>query len=206
MKVARERKSSVLASNAVHHRVDSWTGLVTLAVILGANFMTNAQWLDSIGGLIISLLVIKAGWGNTFSSLYELADKSIDEEVKKSVRRQVHKSLAEVSSGEEVVLRDVAGIKSGQNYLVDLELAVPKLWTVADVREIEDAVRTRVGGKVRGVRKVRVRFVPKEDDAQDLTEFIPADVSPKSSPEPEEENGDTHNHGNGNGHGHPKSH
>ena len=38
MKVARERKSSVLASNAVHHRVDSLTGIVTLFAILGANF------------------------------------------------------------------------------------------------------------------------------------------------------------------------
>ncbi|KAH8894757.1 hypothetical protein GQ53DRAFT_642428 [Thozetella sp. PMI_491] len=206
MKVARERKSSVLASNAIHHRVDSWTGIVTLAVILGANFMTNAQWLDSVGGLIISLLVIKAGWGNTISSLYELADKSIDDDVKRSVRKQVQKSLEEVSSGSEVELRDVSGIKSGQNYLVDLELAVPNLWTVSDVREVEDAVRTRVGGKVRGVRKVRVRIVPKEEDSEHFDEFIPGDVSPKSSPEPEDEHGEAHNHSNGNGHGHPKSH
>ena len=80
MKVARERKSSVLASNAVHHRVDSLTGIVTLFAILGANFLQNAAWLDPVGGLLISLLVIKAGWGNTISALYELADKGIDEE------------------------------------------------------------------------------------------------------------------------------
>ncbi len=212
MKVARERKSSVLASNAVHHRVDSWTGIVTLAVILGANFMANAQWLDSVGGLIISLLVIRAGWGNTLSSLYELADKSIDDEVKASVRKQVHKGLAGVSSADQVELRDVSGVKSGQNYLVDLELAVPSLWTVADVREVEDAVRTRVGGKVRGVKRVRVRFVGKEDaPAEQFDEFIPGSVSQKSSPEPEEDNNNNNNnnnnnqdHTNGNG-THPKS-
>lgn len=194
MKVARERKSSVLASNAVHHRVDSLTGIVTLLAILGANFLRDATWLDPVGGLFISLLVIRAGWGNTLSSLYELADRSIDDEVMDAVRRQAGKSLEGVSEGHEVEVRDVSGVKSGQNYLVDLELAVPAMWTVEDVRGVEDAVRTRVGGKVRGVRRVRVRFVPREA-APDrrFAEFIPGDVSPKTSPEPEEdENGPDH--------------
>jgi len=201
MKVARERKSSVLASNAVHHRVDSLTGVVTLLVILGANFIKDASWLDPVGGLFISLLVIKAGWGNTLAALYELADRGLDDEVKKSVRKQVARGLEAVSEKHEIELRDVSGVKSGQNYLVDLEMAVPKTWTVEDVREVEDAVRTQVGAKVRGVRRVRVRFTPKEAEAAPkFDEFIPGDVSPRSSPEPEE---DEHNH---NGHGHHHKH
>ncbi|KAK3942391.1 putative xylulose kinase [Diplogelasinospora grovesii] len=177
MKVARERKSSVLASNAVHHRVDSLTGIVTLAAILGANFLQDATWLDPVGGLLISLLVIRAGWGNTLSALFELADKSIDDEVKKSVRKQVVKGLMGVTESQEIELRDVSGIKSGQNYLIDLELAVPNMWTVEDCRGVEDAVRTQVGAKVRGVRRVRVRFVPKELAATEkpFDEFIPGD-------------------------------
>ncbi|KAI1333803.1 actin-like ATPase domain-containing protein [Xylariaceae sp. FL0016] len=195
MKVARERKSSVLASNAVHHRVDSLTGFVTLAVILGANFMTNAEWLDPVGGLIISLMVVKAGAENTLSSLFELADKSIDDDIKLSVRRQAQKSFVELGEGQELEVRDVSGVKSGQNYLVDLEIATPAAWTVEDIRDVEEKVRSRIGAKVRGVRKVRVRFVPKEVlDNLKFDEFIPGDVSPKSSPEPEEDN-----HENGNG-------
>ncbi|KAI0603203.1 cation efflux family-domain-containing protein [Biscogniauxia sp. FL1348] len=205
MKVARERKSSVLASNAIHHRIDSLTGIVTLAVILGANFMQNAAWLDPIGGLLISLMVVKAGAENTLASLFELADRSIDDEVKTSVRKQAQKVFAELSEGHQVELRDVSGVKSGQNYLVDLEVGVPKAWTVVDVREVEDKLRTRVGGKVRGIRKVRVRFLPKDvTAAPKFDEFIPGDVSPRSSPEPEEEddsnnNNNQHNNHNGNG-------
>ncbi|EAA33576.3 mitochondrial metal transporter 2 [Neurospora crassa OR74A] len=190
MKVARERKSSVLASNAVHHRVDSLTGIVTLAAILGANFLHNASWLDPVGGLLISLLVIKAGYSNTVSALYELADRSVDDEVKHSVRKQCLRALQGVSEGHEVEVVEITGVKSGQNYLLDIELAVPNMWTVEDVREVEDAVRTQVGAKVRGARKVRIRFVPKEDAAAKIKkfdEFIPGDVSPKTSPEPEEE-------------------
>lgn len=197
MKVAKERKSAVLASNAIHHRVDSWTGIVTMLVIIGANFLKDATWLDPVGGLFISFLVIKGGWGNTLSSLYELADRTIDDEIKQSVRRQVNKSFESVSEGHEVELRDISGIKSGQNYLIDVELAIPGGWTIEDVREVENAVRTQVGSKVRGVRKVRVRFVPKETaNIPKFDEFISGSVSPQSSPEPEEE----HNHENGNGH------
>jgi len=203
MKVARERKSSVLASNAVHHRVDSLTGIVTLLAILGANFLQNAAWLDPVGGLLISLLVIRAGWGNTISALYELADKGIDDEVKKSIRRQAKKGLETISEHHDIEIREVSGVKSGQNYLVDLELGVPSLWTVEDVRGVEEAVRAQVGAKVRGVRRVRVRFVPKDLEVkgdQHFDEFIPGDVSPRSSPEPESEEE------NGHGHDHHKSH
>ncbi|EEY20639.1 conserved hypothetical protein [Verticillium alfalfae VaMs.102] len=153
MKVARERKSSVLASNAVHHRVDSLTGVVTLAVVLGANILSNAAWLDPVGGLFISLLVVKAGAENTVSALYELADRSIDDDVRASVTRHARASLEARGVGRDVEVRDVAGVKSGQNYLVDVELAVPGDWTVEEAREVEAAVRERVGAKVRGVRR-----------------------------------------------------
>ncbi|KAH6627702.1 cation efflux family-domain-containing protein [Chaetomium tenue] len=196
MKVARDRKSSVLASNAVHHRVDSLTGIVALCAILGANLLKDATWLDPVGGLLISLLVIRAGLGNTLSALYELADRSIDADVRDSVSKHVGKALAEEVAdnlGGEVDLRDVTGVKSGQNYLVDLELGVPAEWTVEQVRVVEEVVRARVGAKVRGVRRVRVRFVPRSVPVpvDRFDEFIPGDVSPRSSPEPEgkEENG-----------------
>lgn len=191
MKVARERKSSVLASNAVHHRVDSLTGIVTLFAILGANFLNNAAWLDPVGGLLISFLIIHAGFGNTISALYELADKGIDEEVQASVRKAALKSIAEFPDGLEIELRDIQGVKSGQNFLVDLELAVPNDWTVQQTRTIEDAIRSTVGSKVRGVRRLKMRFISNEADKTTLfDEFIPGDVSPRESPEPESHNHD----------------
>ncbi|KAH8203370.1 hypothetical protein TruAng_002465 [Truncatella angustata] len=200
MKVAKERKSSVLASNAVHHRIDSLTGIVTLAVILGANIVENAAWLDPVGGFLISLMVVKAGAENTISALSELADKGIDDEVKTSVRKHLRTTFADIPEGHQIELRDVSGVKSGQNYLVDVEVAVPNAWTVERARSIEEQIRTRVGSKVRGTRRVRVRFVPSAAAvAPKFDEFIPGDVSPQSSPEPE---GHDHDHGNG----HNKSH
>lgn len=219
MKVAKERKSSVLASNAVHHRVDSLTGIVTLFAILGANFLHNAAWLDPVGGFFISLLVIKAGWGNTVSALAELADKGIDSEMKASVTRAFSKSLANLENESQIELREVEGVKSGQNYLVDLQIAVPKSSTVEEVRVIEEAIREAVGSKVRGIRRVKCRFVPQDDTEVSLFDeagpqksrmiedivlmsfqFVSRNRSP--SPEPEELDHDHEGHDHDHDHSH----
>lgn len=209
MKIAKERKSSVLASNAIHHRVDSLTSIVALLTIGGSHFITNASWLDPVGGLIISFMVIRAGWGNFQTSLLELADVTIDEEVKASVRRAATKALkgdagkglAGVAGGDQVTIKDIQGIKSGQNYLVDIDLAVPSAYSVHETSQIENAVRERLGAKVRGVRRVGFRFTP-DDSASDFSsEFISANISPRSSPEPEDEHAD-HHHSSENEHDH----
>ncbi|PHH82353.1 hypothetical protein CDD82_6255 [Ophiocordyceps australis] len=193
MKVARERKSSVLASNAVHHRIDSLTGIVTLAAILGANVLENAAWLDPVGGLLISIMVVNAGLGNTRAALCELADQSIDKEIKAAIRKQSHRALANVALGHEAQVRQISGIKSGQNYLIDVEIAVPASWKVEALCSLEDAVRTQVGAKVRGVRRVRVRFVSSEAAAQvGFDEFIPGSVLVESDPESDCNDDDKH--------------
>lgn len=206
MKVARERHSSVLASNAVHHRVDSLTGIVTLVAIVGANLFHNAGWLDPVGGLLISIMVIHAGAGNMVDAFCELADQSIDDDVKRNVQKQAQKALAELDVSHEVELRDVSGIKSGQNYLMDLEMAVPGGWSVEHVRNMEAAVRERVGDKVRGVKRVRVRFVSQEETVnRKFDEFIAEKSAENEKLEPEEEeDSDSDSHGHGHGHGHHK--
>ncbi|KAJ6128275.1 Cation efflux protein [Penicillium samsonianum] len=178
MKVAEERKSSVLASNAIHHRIDSLTSIVALFTIGGSYVFQDATWLDPVGGVLISLMVIKAGWGNTCISLLELADTTVDEEVRHSVEDAASKALKDLEDGHEVIVRDVQGMKSGQNYLMDIELAVPGAWAISRSRHIEEAVRQAVGAGVRGVKRIKVRFIPAEH--QDLTfsdEFVARDVS-----------------------------
>ena len=212
MKIAKERKSSVLASNAVHHRIDSLTSIVALFAIVGSHVLDNVLWLDPIGGLLVSTMVIRAGWGNTGSALLELADVGVGEEIKYSVRRTASEALSEGPSGSSRVMgnlvkvRDVQGVKAGQNYLMSIELAVPGEWTVQEIRGVEDVVRESVGSKVRGVRRVRVRFVAISDVLPDLTdEFIGADVHPRGSPEPDDHDHD-HDHTNSKSHNHANDH
>jgi divalent metal cation (Fe/Co/Zn/Cd) transporter len=187
MKVATERKSSVLASNAIHHRVDSLTSIVALFTIGGTYLFRDASWLDPVGGLLISLMVIKAGWGNTRTSLLELADTTVDDEIKTAVQKAAAKALSTVNDGGSVKIRDVQGMKSGQNYLMDVELAVPGVWSVQRSREIEERVRATIGSSLRGVKRVKVRFIPLEHESLDFSEeFIAPEVISQANPEPED--------------------
>lgn len=112
MRVAEERKSSVLASNAIHHRIDSLTSIVALCTIGGSYVFQDATWLDPVGGLLISLMVIRAGWGNTITSLLELADTTVDDDIKSSVHNAAAKALKALENGGQVEVRDVQDRKS----------------------------------------------------------------------------------------------
>jgi hypothetical protein len=65
---------------------------------------------------------------------------------------------------------------------------------------VEEAVRKAIGEKVRGVKRVKFRFIPVEND--ELTfqeEFITQDM--EASPESQEQDHD-HDHSDGHDHGH----
>lgn len=208
MKVAKEKKSTVLAANAYHHRVDSLTAFVALLLIAGSNALNNAQWLDPVGGLIISLMVVQAGWGNTKSALLELADVGVDHEMKDKVRKVADLAVESVTTiSEPVGVRAIQGIKAGQNYLMDVELGVPGTWTMEQTRGVEDLVRERIGAKVRGVKKVRVRFVSNSAQEPDfLDEFIPRDPTGVASPASDEEHSHDHDHDHGHSHNDAQKH
>ncbi|KAK5123319.1 hypothetical protein LTR85_002750 [Meristemomyces frigidus] len=190
MKVAKEKRSSVLASNAYHHRVDSLTSFVALLTISASHFLTSAQWLDPVGGLIISGMIVQAGWGNTKAALLELADVAMDGEVKENVQKAAIAALKEQSSGEAVV-RGVQGIKSGQNFMVEIELATPSGWSIEQAHEAESAVREQVSAKIRGVRRVNVRFTTKDDAHSAFEEEF---VTGRLSDSEDEEHGHEHDH------------
>ena len=142
-------------------------------------------------------MVIQAGWGNTRSALLELADVGVDEEMKNKVRNTATEALAENSSlSKDINVRAVQGVKSGQNYLMDVELGVPGTWTIEQTRNVEDIIRKQIGAKVRGVKKVRVRFVKNSSQEPDfLDEFIPGDPSVPSIQISEPDHDHEHNHG-----------
>lgn len=198
MKIANKKRSSVLASNAYHHRVDSLTAFVALLTISASHFLTNAAWLDPVGGLVISGMIVQAGWGNTKSALLELADVAMDEEVKENVEKAATQALVSHTS-EQVQIRGVQGIKSGQNFLVDIEIGAPSHWTVGNLNAVEDAVREKIAADVKGVRRVTVRFASGEKEtAPFANEFVKGradDVEDEHDHDHDHDHDHEHTHG-----------
>lgn len=159
MKVAEQKKSAVLKSNAMHHRVDSLTGLAALASVAVANLWPGFAAADALAGLAIAAMVVRAGWSNTGAALRELADSSVEQSVLDRVRAAAVEALG--ASGEQaLVVRGVRAVRAGQNLIVDVEVMLEPHVSVVQAESIERDVRERIAGDVRGVRLVRVRFVP----------------------------------------------
>jgi divalent metal cation (Fe/Co/Zn/Cd) transporter len=187
MKVARQRKSAVLESNAIHHRVDSLTGIVALATIAISNFIPSLSSLDAVGGLLISYMVVRAGWANTMVSLTELADASVADELKDKVRTVTDQAVREALPHIEARAREVSGTKAGQNYLLDIELVVPGDQTIEELNKVECLIRERVATMVRGAKRIRVRFVPSDvEGGEFMEEFIRPSITAMSTPELDE--------------------
>jgi divalent metal cation (Fe/Co/Zn/Cd) transporter len=141
-------------------------------------------------------MVVQAGWGNTKQALLELADVGVDKEMKDNVRKAATSAVEGITTASEPVnVRAIQGVKAGQNYLMDVEIGVSSTWTIDQTRDIENTIRERIGAKVRGVKKVRVRFVANSAEAPDfLDEFIPGDPTATSSSASEAEHDHDHDH------------
>lgn len=191
LKVALEKRSGVLASNAYHHRVDSLTAVVALVTICASHFLTNAQWLDPVGGLVISGMIVQAGIGNTWAALLELADQGMDEEV----RVNVENAVKEILRGSEAQEKRVQGIKSGQNYLVEVAVRAPETWTLRQMRETEGKVREHVAKKVKGVKRVTIKFTNQDGGEHAFgDEFMAFDQDAGAEHDHDHEHDHSHDH------------
>ncbi|KFA76972.1 hypothetical protein S40288_05219 [Stachybotrys chartarum IBT 40288] len=76
MRVARIRNSAALASNAIHHRMDSWTGIFALLAIVASVGIENSKWIDSLGGLVTSGMVLCTGLNSVMQSFTSFGKKA----------------------------------------------------------------------------------------------------------------------------------
>ncbi|RSL43218.1 hypothetical protein CEP54_015173 [Fusarium duplospermum] len=68
LKVAKDESSTLLKSTAMHHRLDGLMSFVTIATVLLTNMGIGAVWMDSLGGLGISLLLTQGALRNLGSA------------------------------------------------------------------------------------------------------------------------------------------
>jgi divalent metal cation (Fe/Co/Zn/Cd) transporter len=115
-------------------------------------------------------MVVNAGWQNTKSAVLELADVGLDKDVQTQVTDSTQKFLATL--GQSITVKNVGGIKSGQNLLVEVQLQVQDGTTIGELHDVEKGVREVIGTGVSGVRKVRVRFVGEEVESEFVEEPV----------------------------------
>ncbi len=125
-----------------------------------------------------------------------MADVGVDNDIKDNVLQVATKALESIDAASgQVHIRYVQGMKAGQYYLMDVELGVPGSWTVEQTRGAEDLVRAYVKARVRGVKKLCVRFVTNSASKSTfLDELSSDDPSGIASPKVESQHDHDHDH------------
>ncbi|KAK9469724.1 cation efflux family-domain-containing protein [Lipomyces arxii] len=159
MAVAKQTKSTVLVANAWHHRVDCLTSVVAVIAITGSHF-TSLTWLDPAGGLLVSTVILQAGYSSAKQAVLELADHAMPADSLDLVRAAVDKTASSTTDLVVDVL-DVRGLKSGPVLSVDADIRISsptaESVTLAQANAVAAQVKAQIAADVPSVRDVRIR-------------------------------------------------
>lgn len=172
-KIAVAQNSNVLLANAWHHRVDSLTSIVALVTITsGVYFQVN--WLDAFGGLLVSGLIVKAGYSGVKLSIQELIDKAIPVtsdryiNIKTDINEVLGKITSNNNSRRPYAIEHLSLLSSGPNYIVNnLVLRTPKqkwdnVLTINEFENVARVVKEELFEKNPSLKKISVEFVEEE--------------------------------------------
>ncbi|KAH3666801.1 hypothetical protein OGAPHI_003250 [Ogataea philodendri] len=169
-RVGERLNSKVLIANAWHHRVDSLTSVVALVTISSGYFL-NIYWLDSVGGLLVSVLVMKVGLSGLFQSFKELTDKALPTNDPRyiSLRTLTEQQLAREDSVLKVDKMSVLPSGTNMNVIVDLsakEKHYTNHLTLEQMSEIGEGLKRQLKHNYTNLKTVSVQFVPETEPHQ----------------------------------------
>lgn len=165
MKIAEKTNSKVLVANAWHHRVDSLTASVAVVtVVLGVYF--GVSWLDAVGGLLVSALIVNVGMKSLLGAWYELIDRGCDpkSEQFEQVKLIVEEATANVSKDANLDFRvsEFSLLSAGARSNVIVKMAADGNPSLANVCEFETDLIKAIKQKDKTVGKVFIDYTIKE--------------------------------------------
>lgn len=170
MKVAKETGSVVLVANAWHHRVDSMTSIVAVLTI-GGSYLFKMQWLDYLGGFLVSCVIIQAGFSGAKAAALELADcaQSVDSSIVEDHKTNINTVLVEQavhSAGRFTVddfeISQVSLMPSGPNYISQIQLTTKGNMSTAKAVTAARYVETSLLKTDKRLKRVTVNIIDRE--------------------------------------------
>ena len=134
--VAERVRSSMLVANAWHARSDAASSLVVSVGIVGALF--GFPILDSVGALVVGLMVAKTGWKFGWDALNDLMDRAVSLEE--------HQRIEEIIRATQGVrgFHDLRTRKMGDMILVDVHIEVDANSSVQEGHDIALVARNQI--------------------------------------------------------------
>jgi cation diffusion facilitator family transporter len=130
--------SPALVANAWHHRSDALSSVPAVLAVAGA--MINPSWafLDHVGAVVVSVIIMQAVFRIGWPALTELMDAGASEESRRRIE--------EIALGTEGVERvhAIRTRRQGSSVAVDLHVLVDGAISVREGHEIAEAVGDRL--------------------------------------------------------------
>lgn len=169
MKVAASTNSKVLVANAWHHRIDSLTAAVAFVTVTGG-YLFGVMWLDAAGGLLVSLLIINAGFGTFKDSWFELIDRgsSKKSETYAKVKLLVEEEVETVgrATNTDFKVADLSVLAAGARTNIVVKLGTNKNVSLETLNKLEFELVSELRSKDRHLGRVFVEYELKKDEEQ----------------------------------------
>lgn len=175
-KVGERLNSKVLIANAWHHRVDSLTSVVAVATISTGYFL-NVYWLDAIGGLFVSLLIMKVGISGVVQSFKELIDKALPVTDSRYMRIEDAINVILMKKDSHVLIRELSILPSGTNLNLVLKLGVSPFnkeyenrLTLDQMGDIGEYLKTELSKEFHNIKHTSVQFNSNSEPDKEVKE------------------------------------
>ncbi len=153
---AKRLRSAALAANAMHQRSDVYSSIPVALVVLAARIDPGLSILDGIGGMVVSLFILKMGYDILRPALWELSDTAAPGEIIQELRR-IAMSVEGVRDVHNLRTRyQGSGIQTDMHIVVDGDMPLKEAFGI--VRNVETELR-RSGP---GVVDALVRLEPQD--------------------------------------------
>ncbi|HEX8978810.1 MAG TPA: cation diffusion facilitator family transporter [Parasulfuritortus sp.] len=136
LRVGERVRSSMLIANAWHARSDAASSLVVAGGIVGN--LTGFPLLDPVAALIVGLMIIRMGFGFSWSALHDLMDRAVDAETLNGMRAML------LNTPGVLGVHDLRTRKMADLIVVDVHLEIDGEITVRQGHDIADEAERRL--------------------------------------------------------------
>lgn len=136
IRVAIKIDSTVLKSDAWHHRSDAFSSIAALIGIIGARY--GIYVLDPIASIIVCVIIVKVAIEIYLKSVQQVIDESADQKTLEQIRRVC------LNVPGVYLIDDLKTRKHGNRLYVDIEISVEASSSLKTAHDIAEKVHTSI--------------------------------------------------------------
>ncbi len=150
--VGKNLNSPAIIANSYDHRSDAFSSIGALLAILGARL--GIKYLDPLGGVIISIFILKMGIEIITSNLKIVMDSAPDKNMQTQINNKIMNTKG-VKTASTVKIHPV-----GRNYFLEVSITVDKNITVKDGHNIAEKIKDVLMNMQPEIKDVTVHVEP----------------------------------------------